>query len=60
MIGGGDDDEDEGEGAPVLVNGHTCEAGWWDAHQASYTKPRPAGWWTWHCLECGAPTTEAP
>ena len=55
-----DEDEDEGTGTPVLVWGHTCEAEWWVAHQSSYVKPRPAGWWTWHCLECGAPTTEAP
>lgn len=52
MIG----DEDEGTGAPVMVRGHACEAEWWTAHQSGYSKPLPANWWTWHCLECGAPT----
>lgn len=25
------------------------------AHHRTYTKPRPARWWAWHCEVCNAP-----
>lgn len=30
------------------------------AHHDTYTKPRPARWWEWHCEVCNAPFAEEP
>jgi hypothetical protein len=29
-------------------------------HERDYVKPRPAGWWNWHCIVCNAPVADKP